>query len=263
MTNSPVLTYYNIAPEVTAFSTTRRGGCSRGAYGGMNVNGWCGDEPEAVEANREALCGIIGTERDRLVMPHQTHGTTVRMIAEEFVTLSETTRAMLLEGVDAVMTNVRGVCVGVSTADCIPVLLYDPENRACCAVHAGWRGTAGRIVEKAIDAMRQSFGTDAGLLRAVIGPGISMENFEVGDEVYDEFRTAGFEMEAISRRYDKWHIDLWACNRLQMEGVGVSPHNIMTSGVCTYSHADEYFSARRLGTASGRIFNGIIINDNR
>lgn len=263
MRNSPALTYYNIAPEVTAFSTTRHGGFSRGVYGGMNVNGWCGDEPEAVEANRRTLCGIIGTARDRLIIPHQTHGTAIRIITEDFIAMSGTARAALLEGVDAVMTGVPGVCVGVSTADCIPVLLYDPEHRACCAVHAGWRGTVKRITEKAIDTMRLSFGTNTEQLRAVIGPGISLKNFEVGDEVYNEFRCAGFDMKAISRRYDKWHIDLWACNRIQMEGAGMSPRHIITSGVCTYSHADEYFSARRLGTASGRIFNGIMINDNR
>lgn len=260
--NSPVLRYYDIAPEVVAFSTTRHGGVSRGRYGGFNVNRWCGDEPEAIEANRGLLCRELGIGDERLVMPHQTHGTEIRMIAGEFFSLSESSRSMLLEGVDAVMTDVPGVCIGVSTADCIPVLLYDEMHHACCAVHAGWRGTVMRIAEKAVAEMNAVYGTDAGNVRVVIGPGISIENFEVGDEVYREFSGAGFNMEAISRRYDKWHIDLWACNRIQLERAGVNPRNISTAGVCTYANADEFFSARRLGTESGRIFNGMMIDDN-
>ena len=97
------------------------------------------------------------------------------------------------------------------------------------------------------------------MLKAVIGPGISLEHFEVGDEVYEEFRGAGFDMAAVARRYDKWHIDLWEANRLLLVEGGVCPDNIKTAGVCTYAHADRFFSARRLGIDSGRIFSGIMM----
>ncbi len=258
--NSLQLTFHRMADGITAFSSTRRGGCSKGNYSGFNVNVHCGDAPHDVERNRALLCDTLGIEPQHLVMPHQTHGTATRLIADDFFSLSHTTRQMLLEGIDAVMTNVPGVCIGVSTADCIPILLYDEAHRAISAVHAGWRGTVAGIVGKNIAEMAAAYGTRASALHAVIGPGISLENFEVGDEIYEEFRKAGFRMENISRRYDKWHIDLWECNRMQLTEAGVLPSNIGTAGICTYAHADEYFSARRLGTASGRIFNGIMID---
>ena len=181
---------------------------------------------------------------------------------------------MLLEGVDALLTNVEGVCIGVSTADCIPVLLYDEEHRATAAIHAGWRGTQARIVSKAIADMGVAYKTDAKKLKAVIGPGISQKNFEVGDEVYAAFEAAGFDMttlakQEIKRNADatdpsklfekKWHIDLILANRQLLEFAGVAPENINESNICTYDNVDNYFSARRLGTESGRIYTGIIL----
>lgn len=255
----PVLTYYDIADGVTAFSSTRRGGASVGSYGEFNVNEYCGDRAEAVAANRKSLCEELGIETGHLIMPHQTHGTEVRQIGEDFFSLPEMVRKMVLEGVDGVMTTMPNVCIGVSTADCIPVLLYDKDHRAACAVHAGWRGTVQRVVVKAIAEMRAAYHTDPAKLAVCIGPGISLHNFEVGDEVYQKFKEAAFPMERISRKSDKWHIDLWECNRIQLMETGVNPNSIQLAGVCTFDNADEYFSARRLGVESGRIFTGIMI----
>ena len=97
------------------------------------------------------------------------------------------------------------------------------------------------------------------MLKAVIGPGISLKNFEVGDEVYEAFSDAGYPMEQISRKEQKWHIDLWACCRLQLEATGIKAENIEESGICTYDEVEDYFSARRLGIASGRILTGIVL----
>lgn len=257
--NSPVLRYYNINKDITAFSSTRKGGCSEGCYGEFNINAFCGDSPEAVADNRKVLCRELGIETDSLVVPHQTHGTQVRTITGSFLASDDGTREMLLDGVDAVMTDVRGLCIGVSTADCIPILLYDPITRAACAVHAGWRGTVARIVAKAVAAMAETYGTRPVDVVAQIGPGISLANFEVGDEVWQEFSRAGFCMEAISRRYNKWHIDLWECNRRQLVDAGLQKQNISVAGICTYANSGEFFSARRLGIKSGRIYSGIII----
>lgn len=257
--SSPVLRHYDIAPGVTAFSTTRRGGCSTGSYGAFNVNPFCGDDPAAVDRNRAALCSALGIDEGRLIMPRQNHGTAVRMVAGDLLTVSAATRAMLLDGVDALITDLAGVCIGVSTADCIPVLLYDGEHHACAAVHAGWRGTVGRVVAKTVEQMALSYGTRPAALRACIGPGISAARFEVGDEVFDAFAAAGFPMDRISCRHDKWHIDLWACNAMQLEEAGVPQGNIHIDGTCTYDNSGEFFSARRLGTASGRILTGIML----
>lgn len=116
-----------------------------------------------------------------------------------------------------------------------------------------------RIVQKAIVEMNAVYGTDASRLKAVIGPGISLDSFEVGEEVYDRFCAAGFDMQGISCRKGKWHIDLPGCNRMQMVESGVDDGNIYSCGICTFKNADDYFSARRLGTESGRIFNAIYL----
>ena len=248
---SPQLTYYNMGTGVTAFSTTRQGGCSTGNYAAFNINGYCGDDEVHIAANKVALCGLLGIDSNRLVMPHQVHDCVVRRI--------DGPQQGVMEGVDAVMTDVPQLCIGVSTADCIPVLLYDSTHRAVSAVHAGWRGTVLRIVQKAVETMRDTYGTAPADLQAVIGPGISLDSFEVGDEVYDQFLSAGFDMQPISRRDAKWHIDLPMCNRLQLMEAGVAADHIQMTNICTYQQYDRYFSARRLGIQSGRIYTGILI----
>ena len=236
---------------VTAFSTTRQGGCSTGNYAAFNINGYCGDDEVHIAANKVALCSLLGIDSNRLVMPHQVHDCVVRRI--------DGPQQGVIEGVDAVMTDVPQLCIGVSTADCIPVLLYDSTHRAVSAVHAGWRGTVLRIVQKAVETMRDTYGTAPADLQAVIGPGISLDSFEVGDEVYNQFLSAGFDMQPISRRDAKWHIDLPMCNRLQLMEAGIPADHIQMTNICTYQQYDRYFSARRLGIQSGRIYTGILI----
>lgn len=255
----PQLTYYDISPDTTAFSTTRHGGHSTGNYAELNINRYCGDNPEDIEKNLEDLCRELGVDKERVIMPHQTHGTEVMQIGADFLSLSATVKGMILEGVDALITDVKDVCIGVSTADCIPILIYDYAHHAAAAVHAGWRGTAKRIACKAVKMMEVSFGSRPEDLTAVIGPGISIDAFEVGDEVYAEFEAAGFNMADISRKEGKWHINLPECNRRQLAAMGLKENNINVSGVCTYNNSNDYFSARKLGTESGRIFTGIIL----
>lgn len=245
----PQLLYYPLAEEVIAFSSTRHGGVSEGNYGEFNINAYCGDKPQHIAENRRALSALLGISEESIIMPHQVHGTEVRRI--------DAPPSEVIEGVDAVMTDVPGLCIGVSTADCIPILLYDARHHAACAVHAGWRGTVKRILHRAVAAMTDAYGCIPSEMKAVIGPGISLESFEIGDEVYEQFADAGFEMGVLARKYSKWHIDLPLCNRLQLETLGVK--DIMTSTVCTYKDFSHYFSARRLGVQSGRVFSGIML----
>ena len=259
----PQLDFYDMGTGVTAFSSTRHGGSSKGNYAAFNINRYCGDDEEAIRQNREALCQMLGISDDRLIMPHQVHLTKVARIDEAFLLMNAAKRQETLEGVDALMTDLKDVCIGVSTADCIPVLLSDHEHHALCAIHAGWRGTVRRIVVRAVEAMTEAYGTRPNQLIAQIGPGIHLDSFEVGDEVYDAFAQEGFDMSAISIKKEKWHIDLPACNRLQLVASGLLPQNINVSPVCTYKQAADYFSARRLGINSGRIFTGCICNSGR
>lgn len=270
----PVLNYYNLSDDVKAFSTTRHGGVSEGNYASLNINEYCGDSKANTDANRLLLANELGIDVNHIIVPHQTHGVESRIIGEEFATLPDGVKKMLLEGVDAVMTNIPGMCIGVSTADCIPVLLYDEEHHAAAAIHAGWRGTQARIVHKAVQEMRMAYQTDPTKLKAVIGPGISLDNFEVGDEVYAAFEQAAFDMSTIAEERikrnpnaedpakafeRKWHINLPLANIQMLTHNGVDEANIINTGICTFDNADNYFSARRLGIESGRIYTGIII----
>ena len=257
------LLFYQLGEGVTAFSTTRQGGYSEGRYGEFNINRYCGDSEEAIRQNRSLLCLHLGISDERLIMPHQVHLTEMAVIDEAFLQLSDEERLARLEGVDALMTDVAGVCIGVSTADCIPVLLFDPVHQAGCAIHAGWRGTVQRIVEKAVAKMTAVYGTHPADLVAQIGPGIHLDSFEVGDEVYDAFAHAGFDLASICRKYEKWHIDLPECNRQQLLSAGVPASQIAVSPVCTFQQSDRFFSARRLTVNSGRIFTGIVITSNK
>lgn len=266
------MTTYPLSPTVTAFSTTRHGGRSEGSYASFNINPFCGDNPEHVAQNLELLVRKLGIDTRRIIIPHQIHRVESRMIAEDFFRLPAAVQATILEGVDCVMTQVPGVCVGVSTADCLPLLYHDPTHHAVAAAHAGWRGTAARIAHKTLTDMYTCFGTNPQDVQVVIGPGIHVEHFEVGQEVYDTFAHTGNDMTRIAAQYEnqneeeravqplKWHIDLPLCNRIQLEQAGVKPENITVSPICTYANHSDYFSARRLGTDSGRIYTGIVIH---
>ena len=253
---------YKTAGSVCAFSTLR--GEGDGAYDGFNITHYCGDSAEHVAACRAELCKRLGIDDNRLLLPRQTHGNEVLVVDEKFMSLEREEQMAALHGVDAVVTALPRTCIGVSTADCIPLLLHDTRLNIVAAVHAGWRGTVANIAAKCIEKMQERYGCQSKDITAIIGPGISMDAFEVGDEVYAEFSRAGFEMEKIARRYpaadggERWHIDLWEANRLQLIEARIPGDRIEVAGICTWTRHREFFSARRLGINSGRIFNGII-----
>lgn len=217
--------------------------------------------------------GLWEPEALRFARPHQTHSDRILPVAEEFFSLAEGTQKLLMEGVDAVITNVPGIILGVSTADCIPVLVYDHEHHAAAAIHAGWRGSLQRIVMKTLESMRQQYHTTPAMCRAAIGPGISLDSFEVGDEVYNAFAEAAFPMRGVARRYpvmnksdnetqtEKWHIDLKEINRQQLIAAGITEENISVSDIDTFTDY-RFFSARREQTGMekcGRIFSAFVL----
>ena len=248
--------------RVTVFSTTRHGGRGSGAYGTFNCTPYTGDEPSAVLTNQELLCKLVGVTAERLIIPYQTHSCNVMIIDESFMQLSDEARQSMLQEKDAVITDIPDVCLCVSTADCVPVLLYDSVREVVAAVHAGWRGTVGKIVAHTLQVMREHYGTQAADVHAIIGPCISLKAFEIGIEVYETFEQAGFDMEQIAHWHpekEKYHINLPAANRLQLLADGVPEEQIHDSAICTYSQHEDFFSARRLGIRSGRILNGIVM----
>ena len=253
---------YNTKETVLAFSTYR--GEGTGSYDGFNITPYCGDSPLHVAMCRESLCAQLGIADSQLILPYQTHSNKVAVIDNHFLQLSDEERYKTLQGIDSVVTAIPHICIGVSTADCIPVLLHDRKRNVIAAIHAGWRGTVSGIVKKSIEVMSRCYNCCACDIRAIIAPGISIDAFEVGDEVYEEFCKAGFAMQQIAKRYpatdggEKWHINLWEANSLLLQQCGVAKENIHIAGVCTYKNHNDFFSARRLGIKSGRIFTGII-----
>lgn len=206
-----------------------------------------GTEP-GVDAREVGLQGEnILISPEHIMIPRQTHSTNVKWV-NTFGEVPDT---------DAVITAEKGLCIAVKTADCIPILLYDVQKHLIAAVHAGWRGTVGRIVEKTLHLM-DSRAED---LHAIIGPGISEESFEVGNEVYEQFLQAGFPMQRLARKYpscdgERWHINLKDANRWLLEQNGVE--DILISEVDTMQ-SPLYYSARRETINTGRIINGIMI----
>ena len=248
--------------RVVAFSTTREGGCSTGAYASLNCTAYTGDNPACVERNQQLLRDMLPYPPQELVIPYQTHGTSCLTIDETYLNASAEQKQKMLQGVDALTTNHAEICLCISTADCIPVLIYDQTHHAAAAIHAGWRGTVQRIVSQTLQQMQQRYGTEGKGCIACIGPGILLQAFETGDEVYEAFAAAEFPMSQLSYRHpstQKYHLDLPAANLLQLQEFGIPIAQIEQSGICTYTQHDRFFSARRLGIKSGRILSGIML----
>ena len=197
-----------------------------------------------------------------VIQGHQVHGCRVALIDRPGLTRTD------LEGYDAFVTALPGVAIGVRTADCVPVLLYDPVKRVAAAVHSGWKGTVLHIVRQAIDLMMTQFGCKAEDMLAAIGPSIGPDSFQVGEEVVAQFQESGFPMDAVwTYRGDGngtpmsggHHIDLWAANRWLLEQTGLQSGNIQVCGIDTYADA-SFFSARREGVHCGRIINAICMH---
>ena len=242
-------------PDVEAFSTLRKGGVSKGEYAFFNICHYTGDAPADVETNRSVLAAHLDIPSTNIILPRQTHSTEVRIITEP-------PQEGELEGVDALITQTPRLCIGVSTADCIPILLFDPVHRAIAAIHAGWRGTLGRIVRRTIELMQSHCHTRPSDLLAVIGPGISLKAYEVGHEIPELFASNGFIFGNITELQDgRWHIDLPAANRWELICSGLRQDFITDCALCTYQNNNHFFSARRQGINSGRIYTALMLKE--
>jgi hypothetical protein len=253
----PLWQFNNLAalPGLGHYVSGRAGGVSQGELGTFNLGLRAGDDPDRVWENRRRLAEAIRVSLDYLVFPSQTHSVNIKRVSGpiEQGELADT---------DALITDAPGVCINVMSADCVPVLLFDPVHRAAGAVHAGWRGTVGRIVFRTVAAMRDTFGTNPGDLVAGIGPSICADVYEVGEEVLTAVENAFGATEGLILRRTaegKGYIDLWEANRRQLLAAGVPAQSIEVAGLCTYLHADQFFSARKSKNQAGRFAAGIVI----
>jgi polyphenol oxidase len=201
-----------------------------------------------IQINRTRFGAAIGAAGWPVLKLKQVHSGIVREMQDTMAA------GDALEG-DAAVTAVRGALLSVQTADCVPILIADLDGRCVGAVHAGWRGTAARIAEKTVEALRQHFKVQPKTLAAAIGPHIGVCCCEVGEEVVDAIDDAA----AFERRpeWAKPHLNLAVANFNQLVACGLSPARIDVTALCTKCRADLFFSYRREGRNFGRLLSVI------
>ncbi len=226
-------------PAITAGFSTRHGGVSEPPYDTLNLGLSTEDAEANVEENRRRLPAPLGAAPDQLALAGQVHGDRVKGVVGPG----------LYEGYDALVTRTPGVLLGIVAADCAAVLLAGPGAGIVGACHAGWRGTAARVVIKTVKAMQRA-GADPAHIRTYVSPCISAEHFEVGEEV-----AAQFKKSFIRRGYSgaKPHVDLKAAIAEQLRQGGVPEAQIEVSDCCTFAESDDFFSHRASGGTTGRM----------
>jgi polyphenol oxidase len=248
MDNS-IITYpvFENFQNVLAFTTCRH------TINGENTPRFTGKPEHKTEENRYKLAEILGINAKQLVFPGQTHTNRV-------VNLSGIPKHAISD-TDALVTNKPDICLCVQTADCVPILLFDPVKNVVAAIHAGWRGTVAHIVGTAINKIIASFQTNPYDLRAVLGPSISPESYEVGNEVADVVikKIPNAERTLVKGSNDKYHLNLWEANRQLLLSCGLNSEKIQIFGRCTFQEKNKFFSARRDGIKTGRLVSGIML----
>ena len=229
--------------------TTRLGGVSTGHLGSMNIGTHRGDSRENVLKNYEILGNALGFDPRNAVLTHQTHTDIVTAVDE--ACRGAGLFAPELPDCDGLITNTPGLALFVFSADCTPILFHDPVTGAVGAVHAGWRGTAAGIAEKAVQAMTTHYGCKPENIRAAIGPNIKQCCFETDYDVPKAMLDALGEAAQphILQKNNKYYLDLTAINTLFLRRAGVV--SITASNACTRCQPDKYWSARITGNHRG------------
>lgn len=212
-----------------------------------------GDSEEIYAPFRKELAFSCETDEKKFVFPRQTH-------SDNVVVVNSAMSKNTIDETDALITSEPGLYVCVQTADCVPVLLYDPVKKVVAAVHAGWKGTISKIAAKTVKTMEDSFGSNPADIVAGIGPSIHMHDYEVGPEVVEAVEASFNNSSALLKpSMNKGHayLDLWEANQTVLRESGIKEENIEVMGLCSFEHADMFFSARREGKETGRMVSGI------
>jgi polyphenol oxidase len=216
---------------------TREGGVSEGVYASLNAGVGSADDPAKVAENRARMAKAVGVTPERLLTAYQVHSPDV-VVAEKPWPADARPRA------DAIVTRVPGLAIGVSTADCGPVLFADPQARVIGAAHAGWRGALSGVLEAAIAAMER-LGAERSRLVAAIGPMISQRNYEVGNELVEQFTKADAENARFFATGRPGHaqFDLPGLIAAGLASVGI--RQVEDLAACTYADPCRFYSYRR------------------
>lgn len=232
--------------------STRLGGVSPAPWDSLNLRMGMGDGEAALRENYRRFCACLGVDTSRLVLSRQVHETKVRAC-----TLADAGKGLDrprdYDSADALVTNEKNLPLAVFSADCGTVLLHDRESGCIGAVHAGWRGCAGGIVEETVQALVRLYGARPERMTAALGPCIGQCCFETDGDVPEAMRAAlGVDAEPyLERRGGKYHVDLLGLNRQWLLRAGLSPEHIDASGLCTACRPDLFWSHRKLGEARG------------
>lgn len=230
--------------------TGRQGGVSRGPFASLNLGLHVGDAPEAVRENRRRALMAAGTDPDRLTLGEQVHGTGLRWVEPARCGAGAWEASTALPATDGLLTRQRGVVLGVLVADCVPLLLADLEAGLVAAVHAGWRGTAGRIGARAVEAMVAA-GADPSRILAAMGPSIGPCCYQVSPDLASRFDGL-FGEDVVRSEVPGPRLDLRLANRQALLEAGLDEKHISWHPPCTACQTDRYFSHRAQGGKAGR-----------
>jgi purine-nucleoside/S-methyl-5'-thioadenosine phosphorylase / adenosine deaminase len=224
--------HFSAFPELVHGIFGRGGGISPPPFDSLNISHGIGDSAANVEANRRCISETLGMPR--LIWVSQVHGTRVLLVHDDH---PDTDTSGPWEA-DALATRGVGKLLGIQTADCQAVMMYDPVQRVIVNVHAGWRGSIANILGRTLKRVTESFGCNPADFLVGVGPSLG--------PCCAEFINYRQEFPEIfwPDRNTKDHFDFWAISRDQLIGAGVLADNILVSGICTRCHTDQFFSFR-------------------
>lgn len=226
---------------------TRHGGVSPAPWASLNLGGTVGDDVKAVRENHNLMYEVLDVNADKACTTWQVHGADVIMAHGPVEGRKWLARA------DGVMTNQADVPLVMRYADCIPLLFHDSKKKVVGLAHAGWRGTVQGIGKNMITAMKNAYGSNPTDIQVVIGPGISIEKFQVGEEVVEAVEEHFGTLDGLMQRDPAdgtAYVDLWEANRRDLVDAGVE--NIEIAGICTYQNTEDFFSHRAEKGKTGR-----------
>ena len=245
--------------QVSALFTFRTGGVSATPFDTLNLGFHVPDDPHSVEQNRRICATFVGGELEDFVLPEQVHGNGVAVVGPGERGRGSTFDSSPIESVDAVVTNHPGLTLAVLSADCIPILFFDPEEKVIAAAHSGWKGTVQHIARNVIDTMRREYGSRPSNVNVWLGPSIRRCCYEVDDRVAAPVQQEFGRKPLIPRHHKdgKFLLSLQSCVRMDLEAVGVERDRIHDVGVCTSCRKNSLFSHRAEQGRTGR-FMGLV-----
>ncbi|MGI9859919.1 peptidoglycan editing factor PgeF [Moorella naiadis] len=248
------VTFLETRAPVRAVFTSRRGGVSKAPYNALNLGLHVGDDPQAVLTNRGLLAGALRQPLASWVIGAQVHGNEVARVGREETGRGVRELATALAGIDALVTATPAVTLVAFYADCVPLYLVDPVNRALGLAHAGWQGTVLKVGARTVARMTTEFGSRPADLLAAIGPAVGPCCYQVDDRVAAAVQEelASTEEFLVPDGPHHWRLDLPRANYLSLLEAGLRPDHIVTAGICTCCHPENFFSYRASGGRTGR-----------